>query len=111
MKGTAFGALFVGFVLLVIAMPGQANAEIKVPKYSPCEKLCFAVAKHIKRVGATHHAVATTGGRSLRASNTGCGFDSSFDSKAYMQSSAIRQCNIAKKRAGYPGKCRIIESR
>jgi hypothetical protein len=100
-----------GLVVSLGTMPTAGNAEIKVQKYAPCEKLYFKMARYIKKVGATHYAVATTGGRSLKASNTGCGFDSGFDSKSYMQSSALRQCNLAKKRGGYPGKCRVIESR
>lgn len=98
-------------LLLCFAFQADAVASIKVAKYSPCEKIYFDMAKRIAKIGATHYAVATTGGRSLKASSTGCGFDNGFDTAGYMRSSALKQCNISKKRFGYPGKCKVIESK
>jgi hypothetical protein len=90
---------------------GFAVAAPKVAKFSPCEKLYNQLSRRVEKRGETHYAVATTGGRGLRASNTGCGFDDGFNTKAIMMKSALQQCGIAKKRWGYPGPCKVIEAK
>jgi hypothetical protein len=98
-------------LLLCFSFQTDASASIKVAKYSPCEKIYLDMTKRMAKIRATHYAVATTGGRSLKASNTACGFDNGFDTAGRMRSSAINQCSLSKKKFGYPGECKVIESK
>jgi hypothetical protein len=111
MKKYGINILGVMVFLATSLCVGPVVAGPKVQKYSPCEKFYNSMVRRVTKIGATHYAVATTGGRGLNASGTGCGFDNGFDTKSAMQRSALQQCNIAKKRGGYPGKCKIIESK
>lgn len=107
-----FNSLVVGAVLLIIAAASpNAYADIKVAKYSPCEKSYFSMAKTIRKLSETHYAVATTGGRSLKAGGTSCGFSDGFDSAGFHKSAALKECSKSKKKFGDPGECRIIESK
>jgi hypothetical protein len=106
-----FLSLFFGAAAFLSGDIGFAVAAPKVAKFSPCEKLYNQLSRRVEKRGETHYAVATTGGRGLSASNTGCGFNDGFDTKAIMMKSALQQCRIAQKRGGYPGPCKVIEAK
>jgi hypothetical protein len=98
-------------LLICFGLHSEALADIKVAKYAPCEKIYFAMAKRIKKLQETHYAFATTGGRSMNASGTSCGYSDGFDTVGQRRSSALAQCRIYSKKFGYPGECKVIESK
>ena len=58
-----------------------------------------------------HKAVATTGGRSLAAPSTACGFSYGYGTKRLAVSAALRQCKMVQRKNKARGTCQIIESK
>jgi hypothetical protein len=98
----AFSLLSFGFCLSVQVQPADAK------------KVVFACAVDYKKKftnGRIHKAMATTGGRSITAYNTACGWAEGYSSKAQAVRDALRQCERSNKMHKLKTKCRVIAAK
>jgi len=103
--------LILGVLMTCLGNFAEEATAAKARNPTPCLTVYKQVLRKMRKTGAPHYAVATTGGRSLTSPNTGCGFYSGTSSESFQRKGALGQCNDAKRKWGYPGKCKLIESK